>query len=140
MAIARPERLLRTSVCSAPPGSIGSRGRASQSEENCILQFCRTPDHLVRSGRITTHYSAAELESLIAAAAGVYDEKSHKSPTTAGSRPFFLTKSVGRERTLLCCRFPDGRVVPRGRANSSRHANCPPSDHCGPDHRTAPPK
>ncbi len=39
-----------------------------------------------KSGRITTHYSAAELESLIEAADRVCDEKSHKSPTTTGIR------------------------------------------------------
>jgi integrase len=39
-----------------------------------------------KSGRITTHYSAAELENLIAAADRVCEEKSHKSPTTTGIR------------------------------------------------------
>ncbi|HZF14824.1 MAG TPA: site-specific integrase [Steroidobacteraceae bacterium] len=39
-----------------------------------------------KSGRITTHYSAAELENLIAAADRVCDEKSHKSPTATGLR------------------------------------------------------
>jgi integrase len=39
-----------------------------------------------KSGRITTHYSAAELESLIVAADRVCEEKSHKSPTTTGLR------------------------------------------------------
>jgi hypothetical protein len=33
-----------------------------------------------RSGRVTTHYSAAELESLIAAAERVCGENSRKSP------------------------------------------------------------
>lgn len=39
-----------------------------------------------KSLRITTHYSAAELESLITAADRVCEEKSHKSPTTTGIR------------------------------------------------------
>ena len=39
-----------------------------------------------KSGRITTHYSAAELSNLIAAAEKVCEEKSHKSPTTTGLR------------------------------------------------------
>jgi integrase len=34
-----------------------------------------------KSGRITTHYSMAELSNLIAAADKVCEEKSHKSPT-----------------------------------------------------------
>ena len=40
-----------------------------------------------KSARITTHYSGAELQNLIAAAEKVCDDKSpHKSPTTIGLR------------------------------------------------------
>ena len=39
-----------------------------------------------RSGRITTHYSAAELTSLIEASEKVCDEKSRKGPATTGLR------------------------------------------------------
>ena len=39
-----------------------------------------------RSGRITTHYSAAELTNLIAAAEKVCEQKSHKIPTSTWLR------------------------------------------------------
>lgn len=39
-----------------------------------------------KSGRITTHYSSAELTSLIAAAEKVCDEKSHNPPATTWLR------------------------------------------------------
>jgi integrase len=45
-----------------------------------------------KSSRITTHYSSAELTSLIAAAEKVCDEKSHNSPATT-----WLRRRVGKE-------------------------------------------
>ena len=45
-----------------------------------------------KSSRITTHYSSAELTSLVAAAEKVCDEKSHNSPATT-----WLRRSAGKE-------------------------------------------
>ena len=45
-----------------------------------------------KSSRITTHYSAAELTSLIAAAEKVCDSESHNSPATT-----WLRRRVGQE-------------------------------------------
>ena len=45
-----------------------------------------------KSSRITTHYSSAELSSLIAAAEKVCDEKSHNFPTTT-----WLRRGAGKE-------------------------------------------
>ena len=51
-----------------------------------------------KSSRITTHYSSAELTSLIAAAEKVCDEKSHNSPATTWLRR--RVGDVNRAKTL----------------------------------------
>ncbi len=50
-----------------------------------------------RNGDITTHYSAPELEELIAAASKVCEEKSGKSPALV----VLKQKAAGRERQPL---------------------------------------